>query len=201
MTNNGLSYLDVLIVIILAIFVFRGFKRGFAGELTKIIGVILALMLSTKFMNNVAEFLVTAANIPPAFAMVVSFVMIFVATILLFKYAGTHLEKLIKVSVALKTADNFLGAILGLFKGAIFVSLFMLLLTLLSFSDAVQYHTKHSLLFGPMRDIAPAAYDALKKMAGSESFIMEFEEAFSGIARDKRGQGVNLLIDHFQAGK
>jgi len=194
MENNGISTIDLGIVIILFVFLIYGYKRGFTVEIMRIIGTMVALMASTKLMSNVSGYLIQL-EIPPIASSIISFITIFAAVVLGFKYLSTHLKKAISFSVILGGADKLVGGVLGLLKGSIVVSLITILISVFSFSDVINRHIIQSQLFNPMRRVAPLVYDAFKVLVpGKQPFVYEFEENFSKISYDKRGDSVNSLI-------
>ena len=199
MTNSGISYIDIAIVAILAFFIFRGFKRGFTEELMRFLGISIGLAIAIKFMDTVSINLVKHVNLPPVTAMITSFSSLFLGTIFLFKFFSKHIKKIFSFSVLLGGADKAVGGAIGFAKGAIIVSLITILISIFNFSDVIKSHVSHSQLFNPMRQVAPFAYSIFKVIIPhSEGFITELEENFSGISTDKRGAGINALIEHYK---
>lgn len=199
MTNGGLSYFDIAVVIILIVLVIKGYKSGFTEELMRIIGTVVSLLLAVKFMSNLSLPIVGATNIPPTIATIIACASIFTFSLLCFRFITEKMKKAINFSVFLGKADKALGGALGLFKGAIIISLITFLLSIFSFSDSFQKYMSGSLLYDPMRRIAPMVYDFLKAvMPEKRPFSVEFEENFSGIEYERRGQATNAAIEYYK---
>ena len=199
MTKTGISYIDLAIVIILLIFLYKGFARGFTEEFMRIVGTLISLIVAIKLMSNLTRILTDNTNTPPIIATIISFTIIFVLTVFLFRFITDKLKKAISFSVVLGGADKIVGGAIGLLKGAIIVSLVTILLSIFSFSDSINRHITGSLLFDPMRRIAPLVFDTIKVFAPDpKPFITEFKENFSGISFDKWGPKPKDVIKFYQ---
>ena len=202
MQNNGLSYLDVIIVIALIVFLVRGFRRGFTEELARVLGTVIALILAIRYMSNLSHFLINPIGIPTIGAIVISFAVIFIGTIYIFHYLAARIKKGINISVALGGLDKILGGALGLAKGAIVVSLFVILLSTFSFLPFVNRYTSNSQLYDPMRQVAPLAYEALKVLVPrSKPFLTELQDNLTGVSAYKQGASTEALIDYYKSKK
>ncbi|MBD3291201.1 hypothetical protein GF337_20535 [candidate division KSB1 bacterium] len=199
MQNNGISYLDLIIVIALIVFLVRGFRRGFTEELTKILGTAVGLILAIRYMSDLAKYLINPVGIPPIGAIVVAFAVLFLGSVYLFHYIATRLRKAINISVALGGIDKIMGGALGLAKGAIIISLFVILLSLFDFLPFVSRYTNNSQLYNPMRRIAPLAYETLKVFVPrSKPFLVELEENLEGVSTYKRGESTEELLEYYR---
>lgn len=199
MQTNGIPYLDLMIVVVLVIFIIRGFNRGFTEELIRIIGTIVSLILAIKFMSNVSQYLIKPVGLPPIAAIIIAFIILFIPSIFLFKYIATKIKEALKFSVALGGADKIFGGALGLFKGAIVVSLVTIFISIFSFTPFIRRHITQSALFDPMRRVAPLAYETFKVfMPHSNSFFDELEENVSGVSIYNRGDSTDRLIEYYR---
>jgi membrane protein required for colicin V production len=198
MPESGIPYIDLIIVVALLFFVYKGFQRGFVEEFLRIFGTLVALFFAIRYMSDISKIIIGAVDLPPTAAIIVAFSGIFVLLIYVFKHINKTLKKAIKFSL-FENLDKILGGALGLFKGAIIISLITMLLSLFSFSPVVKRHISQSQLFDPMRQIAPLAYSALITFVpNSKSFIDEFDENFYGISNDKKGEQTNNFIEYYR---
>jgi membrane protein required for colicin V production len=199
MQSNGISYLDLIIVIGLIIFLIRGFKRGFTEEFIQMLGTVVSLILATRYMSNLSHYLVDPVGIPTIGAIVIAFAVIFLVTFFTFRYLATQMRKAVNVSVALGGIDKIVGAAFGLAKGAIFISLFVILLSFFEIFPFVSRYTNNSALYHPMRRVAPLAYDALKVFVPqSKPFITELKDTTSGISYDKQGETTRKMLEYYR---
>ncbi len=202
MTLSGLPYIDLAIAASLIFFLYKGFQRGFTQEFMRTLGTIVSLFVAIRYMSNISLIIIGKANLQPILAIVISFILLFVLTIYVFKLVADMLSKAISFSVALGNADKVVGGIFGLAKGAIIISLVIILLSFLNVSDFTRRHVSESSLFKPMQNIAPLAYNALKVFAPRHKpFLAEFEENFSGVSKYKKGKTVQKYIESLKKNK
>lgn len=198
MPTSGIPYIDLIIVVALLFFIYKGYQRGFVEELLRIIGTLVALLVAIRYMSDISRVLIGSVSLPPTAAIIIAFTVVFVAVIYIFKYINQRLKKAIKFSL-FKDFDKIAGGAVGLFKGAIIVSLFTMFLSLFSFSPFLKRHISESQLFDPMRQIAPLAYSAIKNfIPNSKNFIDEFEENFYGMNKYKRGEQAEKFIEYYR---
>lgn len=199
MDKGGISYIDLAIVAFLLIFIFRGYKRGFTEEFMRILGTLIGLIVAIRYMSDVSHFILGAIDIPLILAIIISYAVLFFATIFMFKFITEKLKKAISFSIALGGIDKIVGGALGLLKGAIIISLITILLSMFNLSDFSKRHISQSALFNPMRKIAPLVYDVVKIFVPHpKSFLSEFEENLSGFSLEKRGQEAEAFIKFYK---
>jgi len=183
MIKAGISIIDLVIVISLIIAVYKGYERGFIEEFVKILGILIGLIVGTKYMSNVSHYIVEATKIAPILATVFSFILIFVSMVYLFKYISGKIKAATNYTVALGGIDKIAGGILGLAKGAIIISLITIALSFANVFDYTKPIISESQLFEPMKEVAPTVYDAVKVFVpNSKSFVTEFKKNFSGVS-------------------
>jgi len=199
MRSSGIPYIDLIIVIALLFFIYKGYQKGFTVETTRIIGTLASLLLAIKFMSDISREIIASADIPPIVAIIFSFTLIFVSSFFILKYISDKLVKAVKLSIALGGADKIIGGALGLFKGTIIVSLCTIFISLFDFMPFVKKHISDSQLFNPMRQVAPLVYDAFKVFVPqSRPFIEELQESLSGVSVYRRGESTDRLIEYYQ---
>lgn len=199
MQSNGISYLDLIIVIALIFFLVRGFKRGFTEEFIQMLGTVVSLILAIRYMSDISHYLINPVGIPTIGAIVVAFASIFLVSFFTFRYLATSMRKAVNVSVALGGLDKIVGGAFGLTKGAIFISLFVILLSLFEVFPFVSRYTSNSALYNPMRQVAPLAYDALKVFVPqSKPFFEELKDNTSGVSIPKQGNTTQKMLEYYR---
>ncbi|MCD5401713.1 CvpA family protein [candidate division NPL-UPA2 bacterium] len=113
--------LDIIILLLMGLGVFTGFRRGLIAEVFRIATIILGIIISRIFYLQVAEALGNIIT-DPTVAKFASFLLIFVIAAPAFAVAFLFLQKIIKISLVV-WLDHLAGAVLGFLKGAIIISI------------------------------------------------------------------------------
>ena len=112
-----MNWLDIVIIVVLAVSVFSGLKTGFIKMLFGVVGIIVGIVLAGRFADDFAGVL---AFIPSDWAHVAAFAIILIAVMIVAAILGAVLSKLISL-VLLGWVNRLAGALLGLFVGAFFM--------------------------------------------------------------------------------
>lgn len=114
--------LNLVLVIALLGFVGAGLKDGFIHTAGRLIGAVVGFILARSFSVAAGSFL--ALLFPSGWARFIAFAVIFILVTevvgFVFKLADGAF-KILSIIPFLKTINNFLGAILGIFEGIILV--------------------------------------------------------------------------------
>ena len=184
---------DLVIVIVLLVSIYRGFKRGFIQEFMSTFAVIVCLILSVRYLSDISSLLYGALELPLSFNVVISFLIIFIPTMLLFRWASIKLKLISTFNFTLGSIDKVAGIGFGLLKGAIFVSIATLVITLSGISKLMPNEIEKSALFKPMKQVMPLVYSVTKTFVWEhyKTFYEEMQESFSANSRaviDTRSQ-------------
>ncbi|CUU06919.1 membrane protein required for colicin V production [Candidatus Thermokryptus mobilis] len=157
-----MNWLDYVILGIIAIFVYRGFRKGFLSRVLGLAGVVAGIWLGVRYNFKVAQFLKDlgiSAEIAPYFAMF----LIFVACILVATLIARFLRN---VSVFVEITDNILGAFLGLVEGLLIIGVLLIFLGSLNFpSEEIRNSSK---FYKPVIKATVSIYDFIEKNFGSK---------------------------------
>lgn len=123
---------DVIIIITLVIFVFRGFYLGFISEAAGIISLLVGFWAAKTYYGILDPYLAFIAD--PGWRTISSCVTLFIAAMIAVALAARLLKKVISFSFA-SWADKFAGALLGLAKGIIIWGLLLIVIQKI-FSEA-----------------------------------------------------------------
>lgn len=195
MVKATIAIIDLAIIIILSFFIYRGYKGGFITQFSQTFGTMIGLVLAIRYMSDLAVPISGAINMAPTFIMILSFVLIFTTIVLGFNYLTNKFLKAVKFSMALGSMDRVAGVAFGLAKGSIFVGLICALISMATFSPAVQAEIKQSMLFNPMRNVLPLAYSTAKLFFQTKykPFFRELEESLSGQPYERSGEAQDLV--------
>lgn len=105
--------IDFALLAIIFFATFKGFSNGFVKTLTSTISLVLAVVFAALFHENMAKIF----NLPPLYASILAFILVFVLSILFFKLISLLFTKIFKGSKFLKGTNKVLGLLLGLLLG------------------------------------------------------------------------------------
>lgn len=177
--------IDLIIVIVLLGFIYNGFKRGFIQEFMSFFGLLVCMILAVRYMSDISALFYGALELPHSFVVVISFLIIFIPTMLLFRWAAIKLKLISKFNFTLGSIDKMAGIGLGLAKGAIFVSVTTLVISLTGISKLMPSEIGKSALFLPMKQVMPLMYSVSKVFVWGKykTFYDEMQETLSADSR------------------
>lgn len=119
-----MNILDIFIIVpIILGFVFGLFK-GLIRELTSLAAIVLGIFGAKLFEPQVSRLLLSWFDMQPGIAQAVSYLMLFVAIVVLLLIVANILDKLFS-AIALGGLNKFLGGIFGALKFALVVSVLL----------------------------------------------------------------------------
>lgn len=171
----ALTFIDFLILVPLAVAAFSGFRNGLLREVLGLGGVLLALFLGFRYMRDVSHWLESYISTDEVWLAVLAFILIFGLIFSGMQLLIRFLESILKAAL-LSVPNKLLGMCFGLFKTALFLSLFLILL--LAFEQPSEEARQSSVLYPVVVQVAPMAYDLLAHFyPNTESFAESIEDA------------------------
>ncbi|OFY62547.1 MAG: hypothetical protein A3H98_04385 [Bacteroidetes bacterium RIFCSPLOWO2_02_FULL_36_8] len=119
-----MSWFDLILLFILALAGYKGYKRGFIREVLFLSGLIISCVAAWYFKDQTAQFLIEK-GVKTKWLPYLSFILVFIALYLLFILAGNFIKKIINLSF-LGMLDNILGCFAGIFLWTFLIGLFLL---------------------------------------------------------------------------
>ncbi|MCF8086232.1 MAG: CvpA family protein [Desulfohalobiaceae bacterium] len=166
-----MNILDGVFVIIIILTLFRGLLRGMVKELAFIAGLVLAFLGASKgypLLNAKLQHIIPI----PEIAATVSYIIVFLAIFALVLFLGIAVRHMLQ-GLMLGWLDRLGGCLLGVFKGALFCGIIILLLMTVFSRDANVLRTS---------TLAPHVFRISGEMA---SYIPEhYQERFQDVARE-----------------
>ncbi len=114
-----MSWVDIAILIIIGLSLFFGLWRGLVREVLSIIAWIAAIYVAMGYSNNLAPLFAGLID-SESIRYVVSFALLFIATLLLGGLINHLIAKLITVT-GMRMADRVLGSFFGIARGVLIV--------------------------------------------------------------------------------
>jgi membrane protein required for colicin V production len=184
---------DLVILIILAFFVFNGFRRGFLREIAGLVGVVIAFILAVRFMNDFAGIISYYLGLSPRVAVIVTAVAIFVLVLISFVVIAKIIQKLMEMAT-LGWINRLFGSLFGLLKGVIIVSILALIISLVPGGQEFDREQRESALFDPMRKAGPIIFNGVMKIVpAANDFFGEIKQSLSDRSGDISGDALDWL--------
>lgn len=159
-----MNAVDFFILIVLIIFIALGSKRGMIEEVLGLTGWIVAILIALRFMWKLGSMLSNFAKgkIPESILIILGFIIILVVIRLAFQATTGAFKKVFSQSI-ITNVDKIGGAVFGLIKGALVISVLVLAMAFVPFGEKIQQQKSGSLLFGYAEGFAPAVFNIVKK--------------------------------------
>ncbi len=122
-----MNHVDIALMLVLALGVWRGFKKGFIISLFDVIGLGLGVYGGIHFSDAFAEWLKTEFNIGIDWLPFSSFLVTLLLILIVIHLLARAITKVLKLAM-LGTVNKVGGAVFGLARSVLFVSLALLFL-------------------------------------------------------------------------
>jgi len=170
--------LDIIIALPILIFFVAGLKNGFIEEVVGLIGQIIAIFLAFTYMSDVSLFWEEFYNIESSWIPFFSFIAIYLVALIVVRLIIKLMESIIKFA-KLSLINHFFGGVFSGLKGAILVSTFLVILSVLG--QPRQEYTQKSLLYSYILPIAPTTYNYISRVLPG---VGDFEEQLGEYFKD-----------------
>ncbi len=159
-----MGWIDLAVIALLAVAVFVGFRKGLVQEIVGIIALAAAFVAAVLLHRAAALWVRSLVRAVPAEAApTVGFLAVFLTVFLAITVAGWLLSKLIKAT-PLDLADKVGGMAVGLAKGALIISVLLLLLAMVPLPKEASERLDRSAAVRSMRKVAPWVYSHTKAL-------------------------------------
>lgn len=153
-----MNALDAVVLLVLALFAFRGFKNGFIKEALGFVGIIAACFIAFHYMGPLSEFLSIHTSANHKYIPYFSAIVLFLGTLIIVELAIFFLTKLLQ-AIALGLPNRILGLVLSTLKAGIIIS--VVLLVLAGFNVPSKQYQKASFMYPYVIMMAPATYNVI----------------------------------------
>ncbi len=201
-----MNYVDLSILLILAIFIGIGIWRGFLNEILTFLGFVVAFLIAFLLYSFLGQYIYHELNIPPGMANLISFMAIFLLLQITWSFSSTFIygkvyQKWENVP-RFQTMEKTLGAGAGLLNGFVIITLLLLILVIVPiqpkvkayFSDAkiaTFFIGNASILNDKIEKLfVPAANEAEAKIRNLTASVLPGEEDDVSFPED-----LNLTVD------
>ena len=165
-----MNWLDIVIIIIVAIPVFIGLKRGLLGTLVPLLGIILAVILAGRFYGSISGLLDNWLQ-SESQAKIVGFIVIFILVMIVVLVAASLARKFLNL-LFLGWVDRIGGVVFGLIIGCLIAGAFLSIISNF-FSSRVEGTVSDSAIAAFLLDklpfvllLLPGEFDAVRQFFG-----------------------------------
>lgn len=178
-----MELIDIVILIVLGLGAFEGYRKGFLLSVLGLFGFVIAVILGIYFMSPANDWLlenVTEFNIGYP---IMGFLVVFLITLILIRIVGWILKSIMNL-VLLGGIDSLVGALFGAVKAAFFISLFIWQANLFKLDLPKEWRRKSEILVY-VEPIAPAIVSFLEPFFPKvEDILKNLEEVVDKIKDD-----------------
>ena len=154
------NFVDIILFILLALFTFKSYRKGFTGEVFGLLAIILSFIISIK-LNPMAVPYAQDYIKDKTVASIVVFGVMFIVLNILIRKIGTSIRKFMEV-IHLGWLDSLAGAAVGAIKALAIAAVFLLAIKLIAFAG-FDKALKKSKLAPHIERISSVVYEKLKK--------------------------------------
>lgn len=142
-----MSSIDILILVIVALFVWKGIRFGLIESFGGIIGLFIGAYMAGRYFEQVASSLESFLFHSTSFAKVVAFILIFIvvnrAVALIFWIIDKAFD-IIAIIPFLETFNHLLGGLLGFLEGLLFIAVIVFFLEKAPFGSSLTTKVEES---------------------------------------------------------
>lgn len=157
-----MNYIDIILLILLVLSAFNGFRRGFIEELAGLAAMILGIWAALRFSDLMASLITENFAVESRYLPALAFIATFILVIILVSLIGGVVSKLVK-AVQLGFLNRLAGFVFGVIKGALVLSVFLVVFNKIDqdvnlISGEVRSESR---LYEPVRNFAPSVFPFL----------------------------------------
>ena len=131
-----MNILDIVFLVPLAWFAYKGFQKGFIIELCSLVALVLGIYFAINFSNYAADLLINNFDIGEKYLSITAFVLTFIVVIMGVFFVGKILEKFIDI-LMLGFLNQIAGAAFGILKAAFLMSIIIWIINSFDFTNSI----------------------------------------------------------------
>lgn len=166
-----MNYIDIIILIILAIAMIKGFVNGLVKEVASLAALILGIWGAIRFSSFTAAKLYDYFDMSGKYVGIVSFIVTFAIIAIAIHFIGMVVDKLVE-AIALGFINRLLGILFGLIKSVLILSIIFVVLNAIDARRPFlpKDRIEKSMLYTPISDIAPVLFPIIGEGGAYHSF-------------------------------
>jgi membrane protein required for colicin V production len=154
-----MNWLDILIIIIIALPAYIGFSRGLIGMLVPLVGIVLGIIIAGRAYGNLSEWFYTDPFTSQSQADIIAFITIVILFVMVTLIISSIISRFLRLFL-LGWTDKIGGLLLGLATGIAIASI-ALALAIKFFPNSLEETISGSTLASFLLDRVPLVYHLL----------------------------------------
>lgn len=122
-----MNFLDILFIVVIALFTLRGFYRGLVREIISILSIFLAFTIASRYHHVLSPHLTVYIN-NEATVQSISYVLVFFGVLVICWAVARLLRELLEIAL-LGWLDRLAGLLFGMLEGGVVLLITLLILT------------------------------------------------------------------------
>ncbi len=159
-----MNILDIILIIPIVWFGYRGYTRGFILSITSLIALIAGIYFSIHFSSVVAAWLLTEFGLNSQYLNIIAFIITFAAVVVVIQIVGRFLDQIADWA-ALGMLNRIAGLALGLGKSVITLGVLIFVINSFDVNQKLITHKmrSESLLYQPLSGVVPKIWPTVKQ--------------------------------------
>lgn len=171
-----MNYLDIIIAIILGLFAWKGFRKGFIIEVVTLVAFGIGIYGAMHFSDFTAAHLQEVMEVNPKYLNTVAFLLTFILLVVGVNLLGKALTQVVK-ALNLSFWNKLGGAFFGTAKGVLLCSIMLMVMANFSLTGFLKPQTKEgSLLFLYVERTVPYVYRGFDLIRDYAREVLPHEE-------------------------
>ncbi|MDN4164585.1 CvpA family protein [Cytophagales bacterium LB-30] len=172
---------DIILLVLLGIGAFMGFRKGLIMEVISLLAIILAIVGSFKLLHWGMAFIQEKTGYFDSLLPFIAFVLLFIGILVLVNLLGKAVKKIIDLT-PFGLIDNMVGALLGIFKWGLALSVIVWLASSASV-EIPENFTQDSFLYPYLLAFAPKVIGFFSGlMPYANDLVESIKELLSGVS-------------------
>ena len=118
-----MNVFDIILLVIVLIFVWKGFRAGLVGAIGGFIGILVAIWAGSHYMQQAGEWIMKIADFDnEALAAIIGFAAIFIVVNIVFSIIIGIINRIFHIIPFIDLVNKLLGAIVGVVGGGVWLS-------------------------------------------------------------------------------
>lgn len=166
-----MEIIDIVIAIPLLFGLVKGIQKGLLVEIASLLALALGIFGAIHFSEFTQQFIIQYLDWELKYIKIVAFALTFIGIMIVINLVGKMFTKLAE-SLALGSINKILGAVFGMLKWALILSILIMLFEKVNnqlFSIVPEKNLQKSILYKPVKTLAPTIYPKLLELSKFKS--------------------------------
>ncbi|KKQ90333.1 MAG: hypothetical protein UT15_C0015G0006 [Berkelbacteria bacterium GW2011_GWA1_39_10] len=167
------SWVDILVLVIIAIYTIDGYRRGFLKTALDVVGIVLSFLIALKFYDIISSILVTQGT-NTDLAKPLGFFLLWTITQIVFYFLAMLIFHYIPDYINGRKTNLYFGILAGMIKGTAIVSVFLMIVMIFPVSNNIKSQFSDSVIGGPLIKITADVENRMENILGRLNNTLTF---------------------------